>query len=283
MATQSDVTKTLAKPAAAPKTIQSLIQSAAKELGKALPAHLSADRLVRIALTSIRLNPGLAACTPESFLGSLFVLAQLGLEPVAGRAYLLPFKNNRKVNGEWKAFLEVQALIGYKGYVDLFYRHDKAVLLCWGVVREKDEFDYEKGTAAFLKHKEAKGDRGPVQGYWVMAELKGGGKAFEYMSLDECLAHGRQHSKTFDKKANDGAGEFYKSSPWVLEQDSMCLKTVLIQLAKILPLSIELQRALTVDETSRDYRAGLDDALDSPVTTHWDDEPFVDTTPEKPA
>ena len=54
------------------RPIETLIQNSLKELGKAVPSHLSAERLVRIALTTIRLNPKLTECTPESFLGALY-------------------------------------------------------------------------------------------------------------------------------------------------------------------------------------------------------------------
>jgi recombination protein RecT len=253
----------LEKPKVRP--LQDLIQQSVKELGRALPAHLGPDRLVRIALTCIRLNPALANCSPESFLGSLFTLAQLGLEPIAGRAYLLPFNNRRKVGNEWKSVLEVQALVGYKGLVELFYRHEKAVMLTWGVVHEADEFDYQKGTDQFLKHKPANKNRGAVVGYWVSAQLQNGGKPFEYMSAEACLAHGAKHSKTYDKNNN----KFYESSPWFKDPEAMCLKTVLIQLAKLLPLSMELQQAIANDETSRDFRRGVSDVLDIPQTTDW--------------
>ena len=253
----------IAKPKVQP--LQDLIQQSVKELGRALPAHLGPDRLVRIALTCIRLNPALSSCSPESFLGALFTLAQLGLEPIAGRAYLLPFNNKRKVGGEWKSILEVQALVGYKGLVDLFYRHEKAVMLTWGVVHEGDDFDYSKGTEHFLRHKPAQKKRGEIMGYWVAAKLQNGGNPFEYMSRDDCMAHGAKHSKTYDKQG----GKFYDSSPWAKEPESMCLKTVLIQLAKLLPLSMELQQAIANDESSRDYRRGVSDVLDIPSTTEW--------------
>lgn len=261
--------ESLKKEMTTPKvaTLQSIIESSAKELGRALPSHLNPQRLVRIALTNIRLNPALASCTPESFLGALFTLAQLGLEPVAGRAYLLPFKNNRKIGNEWKSTLEVQAIIGYRGLVDLFYRHEKAVMLTWGVVHEGDDFDYRKGTGQYLHHKPAKTKRGDVVGYWVAAKLQNGGEPFEYMSREDCMAHGAKHSKTYDKKAE----KFYESSPWFKEEEAMCLKTVLIQLAKLLPLSMELQQAIANDETSRDFRRGFTDVLDIPATTNWEE------------
>ena len=270
MATPQSVTKDIA---AAPKPtgITDLINKSIKELGRALPDHLSAERLARIALTCVRLNPDLTRCTPESFMGALFTAAQLGIEPVAGRAYLLPFKNNhKKADGSWHSVMECQLIMGYKGLADLFYRHDKAVQLEWGVRHEKDDFAYEYGTRSFLRHVEAAGDRGPVVGYYVIATLQGGGKPFKYMGAVDCLEHGRKHSKTYNSKS----GEFYESSPWVTATDSMCLKTVLIQLAKILPLSVQLQRAIAADETSREFRQGIDDALDLPATA-WEKVPEV--------
>jgi recombination protein RecT len=66
MATQKEVGRALEK-APEQANLVTLIKQSAKELGQALPAHLNPERLVRIALTSIRLNPKLAQCTPEAF------------------------------------------------------------------------------------------------------------------------------------------------------------------------------------------------------------------------
>lgn len=265
MATTAETSKAIAAQPA-PVGIQSLIQKSMKELGKALPDHLRPERLVRIALTCVRLNPELGKCTPESFLGALFTAAQLGLEPVGGQAYLLPFNNSRKKpDGSWHSIKEAQFVIGYKGLASLFYRHEKAVQLDWGVVMEKDEFSYEKGTNSFLRHKPAMTNRGAPIAYYVVAKLQNGGRPFEVMSAEDCMDHGKRHSKTYDSKT----GQFYKSSPWATSPDAMCLKTVLIQLSKLLPLSVELQKAIQADESSRDYREGIDDALDLPVTTSW--------------
>lgn len=267
MATVNDTKNAIA--AAAPRTtgLADLIEKSARELGRALPEHLRSERLVRIALTCIRLNPELSKCTPESFLGALFTSAQLGIEPIAGRAYLLPFNNSRKkTDGSWHTVKEVQFVLGYKGLSDLFYRHEKAVQLDWGVVHSNDEFDYELGTNAFLRHKPAKSNRGEPSFYWVQATLLNGGKPFLVMSKEDCLLHAQKHSKTWDKKKS----EFYSSSPWATNTDAMCLKTVLIQLGKLLPVSVELQRAIEADETSRDFRRGIQNVLDLPPTTNWD-------------
>lgn len=267
MSTSEQFKQSLAE-AARPESMKDLIEGSAKELEKALPAHMNAERIMRIALTCIRLNPELSKCTPQSFMGALFTAAQIGIEPVAGRAYLLPFNNNRKKpDGTWHTVKECQFVLGYRGLIDLFYRHEKTIDLNWGIVREKDFFEYQLGTNAFLTHKPAKSDRGSIVGYWAAANLVNGGRPFHYMTAEECIEHGKKHSKTYNKKK----GEWFESSPWVTETEAMCLKTVLTQGAKLWPISIELQRAIGADETSRDFRRGIDNVLDIPDQTNWDD------------
>lgn len=264
MATTAEAKQAIAKTQA--KDLRSMIEGAAKELSRALPEHMKPERLVRIALTSIRLNPDLAKCTPESFLGSLFVAAQTGLEPVAGRSYLIPFNNSRKKeDGTWHSVKECQFVIGYKGLIELFFRHEAAVSIDMQAVHENDDFTYQYGTESFLRHKPAMKNRGEVIGYYAVAKVKSGGTVFYYLSREDAIAHGQKHSKTFDKKSS----KFYDGSPWAKEFDAMAMKTALIQLAKKLPLSIEVQRAIQADESSRDFRSGIQDVFDLPPTTDW--------------
>jgi len=127
---------------AKPVSLQEMIEQAAKEFKKVLPIGMRPERLVRIALTCIRQTPELTSCNPESFVGALLVSAQLGLEPVAGRAYILPFYNNKERRRD------AQFIVGYKGLADLFYRHDKSVNLAWGVVKKMTNLS----TNMVLKH-----------------------------------------------------------------------------------------------------------------------------------
>lgn len=249
------------------KSLSTMIEAASRELGRALPKHMNPERLVRIALTCIRQNPKLAQCTPASFMGALFTSAQLGIEPINGLAYLLPFNNSRKVGDQWTTQLECQFMLGYKGLANLFYRHDKALQLAWGIVYKNDTFEYEYGTKAFLRHIPTTNDPGPVLGYYVIAELSGKAMPFRFMTQADCIAHGMKHSKTYDKKKN----AFDPKSPWTTNLDSMCLKTVLIQLHKLLPLSFEVQQAIASDETSREFKKGVKDALELPDQTNWED------------
>ena len=227
-----------------PDTIIEMIRKSTKELGTALPQHMRPERIVRIGLTTLRLNPKLYDCTPASFLGALFQSAQLGLEPnVEGQAYIIPYGKS------------AQFQVGYKGYVELFFRHQSALSLDMQEVYENDQFDYEYGTNSFLKHIPALTNRGIVIAYYAVAKLKDGASVFKVMSKEDCIKHGQKHSKTF----NNG--------PWKTDQDAMCKKTVLIQIMKLIPKSIEIQQALKMDETIK-TKVDIDMAA-VPDETDW--------------
>ncbi len=78
------------------QTIAAYLQKMGPEIEKALPSHMNADRMARIALTTIRTNPKLLECSVPSLLGAVMQAAQLGLEPgLIGHCYLVPFKNGK--------------------------------------------------------------------------------------------------------------------------------------------------------------------------------------------
>jgi len=119
------------------------------------------------------------------------------------------------------------------------------------------------------------GGRGEAIGYYAVAKMKSSGTVFKFMSVSDAVKHGQKHSKTFVKNT----GVFFDDSPWATNLDAMCMKTVLIQLMKTLPLSAELQKAVLADETSRDYRKGVADAFDLPDTTMWAEQVASEAKP----
>ncbi|MCR5266769.1 MAG: recombinase RecT [Cyanobacteria bacterium RUI128] len=265
-------------------TIYQAINKSVDELGKALPKFMDAERLCRIALTTIRNNPKLAECTQASILGAIFQSAQLGLEPnIEGQAYIIPYTNSKKVKNEdgktvWVKKTEAQFQIGYKGYIELFYRHGSAISIDMHTVYENDVFEYNYGTNRYLNHCPKLGDRGKAIGYYAIATLSNGGNVFKVMSRKECIEHGKKHSKTYiTNKYNETTKRYEKcephfdeNSPWVTDTDSMCKKTVLIQLAKLLPKSVELQKALAMDNTTKSQIS--EDMFNIPDETNWKDD-----------
>lgn len=273
------------------KPIMDLIQKNLTELGKALPAHMTAERLGRIVLTTIRKNPELAECTQESFLGALFQTAQLGLEPdVDGQAYFIAFNNSRKVGGKWVKLKEVQFVIGYKGYVELFYRHELGLKISMHTVYEKDTFHYEYGSNEFIKHipydipnEKGEVDRGKPIKYYAIAHLANGGNVFKVMNRSECIKHAMKHSKSYiDTEFNEIEKKyvpiknphFNPNSPWVTDENAMCKKTVLIQLMKTLPKSTEIRKALEMDNTTK-IRI-LPDMSEVRDETNWSDKNIIE-------
>ncbi len=223
-ATQQQRPQTIAGLMADPKIKQ--------QMALALPKHMTADRLARIATTEIRRTPMLARCDQTSFLGAIMQCAQLGLEPggALGHAYLLPF-NNRKKN-----CIEVQFIVGYRGMIDLARRSGQIVSLSARAVNENDEFSYEYGLDEKLHHKPyEKGDPGRLTHVYAVAKLKDGGVQFEVMSIEQVNAI-RTQSKSKD------------NGPWVTHFEEMAKKTVIRRLFKYLPVSIELQTAVALDE-----------------------------------
>ena len=232
----------VSQSALAPKKstgIQQLIQDSVEQLKMALPSHMRPERIVRIALTTLRVNPALYECDPHSFLAAIFQSAQLGLEPnINGESWLIPYHTKKgKV---------VQFQIGAYGLVKLFWNHNNSVSLQVEKVYEKDDFVYDLG-ACTVAHKPPafNKERGAVIGYYAYATLANGGHQLKVMSKTEAKDFAIKHSKCYSKQDKD----FIPGTPWKEHFDAMAMKTILKQLMKLLPKSVEIQNALAMDET----------------------------------
>lgn len=216
------------------KTIFDVIQAGAKQFATALPKHVNSERFVRIAITTIRLNPKLAKCSQESLLGALMVSAQLGLEPgTLGQCYLIPFENKKA------GTVECQFQIGYKGLIELLRRSGQLSDIYSYTVYENDDFNIEYGLSRTLTHKPNFDERGEIKGFYAVAILKDGAKAFEYMTKDEITKH--------EEKYRKGS---YKNDVWNKNFEEMAQKTVVKKLLKWLPVSVEFLEMAAKDEKS---------------------------------
>jgi len=217
-----------------PKTIIDLVQSSKNQFANALPKHINTDRFVRIAITTIRLNPKLAQCSQESLLGALMVSAQLGLEPgTLGQCYLIPFENKKLGK------VECQFQIGYKGLIELLRRSGQLSDIYSYAVYENDDFEITYGLSRDLKHKPNFSDRGEIIGFYAVAILKDGAKAFEYMTKEEIIKH--------EEKYRKGS---YKNDVWNKNFEEMAQKTVVKKLLKWLPVSVEFLENIEKDDKS---------------------------------
>ena len=216
-------------------SIPDMIKALQPEIRKALPSMITPERFTRMALSSLNNNPQLLECTPMSFIAALMDAAQLGLEPNTplGQAYLIPYRNKDK------GVVECQFQIGYKGLIDLAYRNERLRSIEAHTVYENDEFYYELGLDARLKHIPAWDERGDIKGFYAVFKLDNGGYRFEVMSKNDV----DRFRDTYSKTANSAY------SPWNTSYEEMAKKTVIKKVLKYAPLKAEFKRALTLDET----------------------------------
>lgn len=225
------VNPTTIAPVAKPKTKapiivqQVLSDQFKKQLALAVPKHLNADRMARIAATEVRKNKALLSTEPTSFLGSVMQAAQLGLEPgsALGQAYLVPYGN------------QCQLIIGYKGMIDLARRSGQVLSLNAYAVREGDDFSFQLGLKPDIHHVpslEADRMKKLITYVYAVATLKGGGYQFEVMSRAEVEAvRAKAKSKNI----------------WNSYFEEMAKKTVIRRLFKYLPVSIEALEITNAD------------------------------------
>ncbi|WP_110995412.1 recombination protein RecT [Pseudomonas sichuanensis] len=264
-ALKAAATGQVAPQSAAPKSIAGLLADPKikNQMALALPKHMTADRLARIATTELRKVPALAKCNIESFMGAIMQCAQLGLEPgsALGHAYLLPFGNGKASDG----LANCQLIIGYRGMIDLARRSGQIVSIAARAVHERDQFSYQYGLHEDLQHKPCEdGEPGKLTHVYAVARLKDGGVQFEVMSKLEV-----DKVKAQSKAGNNG--------PWVSHYEEMAKKTVIRRLFKYLPVSIELQQAVTLDERAD---AGIDQQNAAALTGEW--QVIDDQIPDAP-
>lgn len=221
------------------------IEKLGPQMARALPAHLTADRMTRLALTAVRTTPALATCSEVSLAGALLTAAAMGLEPntPAAECYLVPYSG------------EVQFQLGYQGMAKLFWQHPLAAQLECEAVYEKDQFSYAYGSNAhltFVPNKRAP-DRGEVIYYFAFAKLTTGAEAFVVLTPEECKAL-RQGKVGPDPRFKGG-----DPMHW------MERKTALRQLFKLLPKTPTMAQAVEADDKSSGtelYRAAAAQRVD---------------------
>jgi recombination protein RecT len=215
------------------KAVIHLIESQKSQIARALPKHLSADRMARIVLTEIRRTPKLLQCDKMSLLGAVIQCAQLGLEPGSGlgHAYLIPYGK------------ECKLIPGFKGLIDLARRSGHIETISARVVREKDQFDFAYGDDERIIHVPFRGkaeDAGPITYVYAIAKMVGGGIQREVMS--------REQIEWVRDRGN-------KNDVWETDFDEMARKTAVRRICKYLPLSPQMAVALEKDNEAYDGKS----------------------------
>ena len=98
------------------QTVELLLLQARTQIVKYLPRHLDADKMIYVALETVRADSFLRQCERLSIVQAALEASQLGLMlgNRLGHAYLVP-RRDRKANN----ILKCQLLIGYRGFIAL--------------------------------------------------------------------------------------------------------------------------------------------------------------------
>jgi recombination protein RecT len=208
--------------------LENQLKPLAPRLEMVLDKRVPVDRLMQTIMISCERLPLLFDCDRQSLFNSAMSAAVLGLEVdgVTGQAYLIPFAG------------KAQLVIGYKGFNTLAAR--SGFTITGAVVREGDEFDYELGSNAYVRHKpKLTGKDARIIGAWACATSKTQPAIVSVLGVDELLAV---------KAKSPGAKR--RDSPWndpAIGYPAMCEKTAKRRLARSMPLNI-MQLAARMDE-----------------------------------
>lgn len=174
-------------------------------------------------------NPQLRNAEPMSIIGAAMVAATMQLQviPTLGQCYIIPYGK------------KAQFQVGYLGLLQLCQRSGQFKKILAAPVHEGeyvsgDEFDEEY----VFDKKQKKSDK--VIGYMAKFELLNGFTKVAYWDIDKVKAHATKFSQTFRAGFN---------SPWKSDFDAMAQKTVLKSILKFAPKSIEMQNAVTFDQS----------------------------------
>lgn len=195
----------------------------------ALPKHMSADRMARLALTAFSTSKALQNCKTDSILASLMTATQLGLEPgINGQGYLIPYKDT------------CTFVPGWKGLVDLVSRAGRATV--WtGAVYEGDKFDYQLGDEPFCRHKPGDSEGNFTHVYAIGRVKDAQMPVIEVWTRGKVKKHLTQYNKV-------GTRHYALASESNLEMYAR--KVALLQVLKYMPSSIELSNAIMVSHAA---------------------------------
>ena len=243
-------------------------------LAGACSKHVTPERLLKVACTAMSRNPKLASCTKESLFLSLMTCGQLGLEPLLGRAHLIPRKNGK--TGQ----MECQFQAGFQGLAELARRSGLISELYSEVVYERDQFSRTLGDNPGIVHIPYDGeeDPGALRFAYAVCLFKDATRHRVCLNRREVYKH-RDVSTAYQNWKKYG-GDCPWVGPWEAE---MWKKTAVISLCKLLPLTIELADAMAMDPDAVGDVVDLgamaaDGAIDVPATV-LDDAPAT-TKPE---
>ena len=215
---------------------------------------MNSDAFVRAVLSEITKQPKLMSADPKTVLGGVMLAAQLRLEIGSGLGefYLTP----RREKGNDICL----PIIGFQGMIKLALRSEFVTNVEAFMIREGDDFTFgassDRGGMFYEWTPRDFEDNRPWIGVVASARMaRGTAPSWVYLTKEQVYAR-RPHY-------------WDKGTPWQTHEEEMAKKTAVRALAKYLPKSTDLGRALEADEQKVQHLKGMDEVQ----ITRVDDEP----------
>lgn len=232
-------------------TMRDLIEAQRPAIERQLAGAMNADAFVRAVISEVSKSNDLMQADPRTLLGGVMLAAQLRLEigPGLGELWLTP----RREKGQMICL----PILGFQGLIKLALRSEFVTNVQAFIVREGDDWSYganaERGLFYDWTPKDFEEKR-PMIGVVATARMRQGGTTWAYLTTEQVEA--RRPS-------------YWQKTPWGSHPDEMAKKTAVRALAKYLPKSTDLGRALEADEQKVQHIKGLDEV----EVTRLDEEP----------
>ena len=224
-----------------------VFKASAPAIRKIASQHVNIERLMSLALEARARTPLLAQCSIESMVQFCKTCAQWGTDRVgAGGVWPVPFKNKTTGQYEMQAIPDWRLLIGKAKSAGVI-THASA-----DIVRDGDEFDYERGLLPSLTHRPKLGNKQAVIAAYCVFVLPDGTRDFVVMDGED-LGKVRRSSKAS------------QSGPWVDWPEEMMKKTVVRRAMKQFQ-GAESANALNEMIEADDRVVGLDLDMPEPIS-----------------
>lgn len=219
--------------------IEAVLEPYANAISNALPSGQNPNRLIQMAAFIISGDDKLKECTPRSIIGCVLRTAILGLNPALRECYYIPRRRNIAPKDQPPKFIvEATFQDDYSGLMALVRRSGQIKSAFAEVVREGDEFSFQRGTSPQIIHRPPLDSDSRKIAVYAVLEYLNGGIEFIVMSPSQVNKH---------RLKNPQQGPGGSTGIWLEWEDSMWKKTALRQILKTAPKSTDLSMALTTD------------------------------------
>lgn len=203
------------------------------QLALALPKHLTADRMARLAMTAFSTSQQLQNCDQKSIAAAIMTAGQLGLEPgVNGAGYLIPY-------GRTCTFVP-----GWKGLVDLVSRSGRGTVYT-GVIFNDQRYEFRDGAKRdliILNETELDAPEDITHAYAIGWVKDAAMPIIELWTVGKIRKHRDKYNKVGQKH--------YSYRDW----EMYCRKVPLLQVLKYMPCSVEMSNAISISNASESGR-----------------------------